>query len=260
VTSDSTLPSASVDEGDDRPVKHSSFWRELPILVIIALALAFVLKTFLIQAFYIPSGSMENTLQIGDRVMVNKLAYRFGDIERGDVVVFNGVDSWAPEVRVPDSGNPLTDALRSVAGAFGLGPANEKDYIKRVIGLPGDHVQCCDKQGRITVNGVPIEEQEYLYKGNKPSEDTFDVWVPDGRIWVMGDHRAASADSRAHIGDPGGGAIPIDSVVGRAFVVIWPFSDMGLLTRPDGIDNDAIDAAQTPPPTKQESQQGSSQP
>ena len=262
MTSDVAPPPATADEADDgSSKKHSSFWRELPILVIIALALAFVLKTFLIQAFYIPSGSMENTLQVGDRVMVNKLAYTFGDIQRGDVVVFSGVDSWDPEIQVADSGNPITDALRSVAGAFGFATPNEKDYIKRVIGLPGDHVECCDKQGRITVNGVPLNEEEYLYNGNKPSEDTFNVWVPDDRIWVMGDHRAASADSRAHIGDPGGGAIPIDSVVGRAFVVIWPFSDMGLLTRPDGIDNDAIDAAQTPRPAKQDSSEtGSSEP
>ena len=228
------------------------------MLVIIALVLAFVLKTFLIQAFYIPSGSMENTLQVGDRVMVNKLAYTFGDIQRGDVVVFSGVDSWDPEIQVADNSNPLKSALQSVAGAFGFASPNEKDYIKRVIGLPGDHVQCCDNQGRITVNGIPLDEEEYLYQGNKPSEDNFNIWVPEDKIWVMGDHRAASADSRAHIQDPGGGAIPIDSVVGRAFVVIWPFSDMGLLTRPDTIDNAKIDDAQTERTTKQES--GSSSP
>jgi signal peptidase I len=239
-------------------VKRSSFWRELPILVIIALVLAFVLKTFLIQAFYIPSGSMENTLQVGDRVMVNKLAYTFGDIQRGDIVVFSGVDSWDPEIQVADSGNPVTSALRSVAGAFGFASPNEKDYIKRVIGLPGDHVECCDKQGQIMVNGIPLDEDGYVFQGNKPSEDNFDIWVPEDRIWVMGDHRAASADSRAHISDPGGGAIPIDSVVGRAFVVIWPFSDMGLLTRPDTINNDEIDDAQTERPTQHQS--GSSSP
>ncbi len=250
-------PAGDVEPGDSR--KRSSFWRELPILVIIALALAFILKTFLIQAFFIPSGSMENTLQIGDRVMVNKLAYTFGDIERGDIVVFSGVDSWDPEIEVADSGNPITDSLRSIAGAFGFAASpNEKDYIKRVIGLPGDHVECCDKQGRIMVNGIPIDETEYLYNDNKPSDDTFDIVVPDDRLWVMGDHRSASADSRAHIGDPGGGAIPIDSVVGRAFVVIWPVSDMGLLTGPDSINNDEIDAAQTERTVKQES--GSSSP
>ncbi len=238
-------PPTSAD--DTAPVSEkrpSSFWRELPILVVIALVLAFLLKTFLIQAFFIPSGSMENTLQVGDRVMVNKLAYTLGDIQRGDVIVFNGVDSWDPEIEVADAGNPFSQALKSVAGAFGFASASEKDYIKRVIGLPGDRVKCCDKEGRITVNGVPIEEP-YIFKGNKPSNDPFDIRVPDGRLWVMGDHRAASSDSRAHIGDPGGGAIPVDSVVGRAFVIIWPFTDTGFLTRPDTIDNDAIDAAQS---------------
>ncbi len=214
------------------------------MLVVIALVLAFLLKTFLIQAFYIPSGSMENTLQVGDRVMVNKLAYTLGDIQRGDVIVFNGVDSWDPEIPVADAGNPVTRALKSVAGAFGFASASEKDYIKRVIGLPGDRVKCCDKNGQLTVNGVPIDEP-YIFDGNKPSNDPFDIRVPDNRLWVMGDHRAASSDSRAHIGDPGGGAIPIDSVVGRAFVIIWPFSDTSFLTRPDTIDNEAIDAAQT---------------
>jgi len=223
--------------------KSGSFWRELPILLIIALGLALLIKTFLMQAFYIPSGSMENTLHVGDRVLVNKLAYRFSDIQRGDVIVFNGVDSWAPEVQVTEPTNPVVRAVRSVAGAFGFASPSEKDYIKRVIGLPGDHVVCCDKQGRITVNGIPLNEN-YLYPGDNPSDQEFDVTVPEGRLWVMGDHRGASSDSRAHVSDPGGGAIPIDSVIGRAFVIIWPFTDATFLTRPDTFDNAAMDAAQ----------------
>lgn len=245
-------PPVSADEPASGEKRSGSFWRELPVLVVIALVLAFLLKTFLIQAFFIPSGSMENTLQVGDRVMVNKLAYTLGDIKRGDVIVFNGVDSWDPEIEVADAGNPFSRALQSVAGAFGFASASEKDYIKRVIGLPGDRVKCCDKDGRLTVNGIPIDEP-YVFDGNKPSNDPFDIRVPDGRLWVMGDHRAASSDSRAHIGDPGGGAIPIDSVVGRAFVIIWPFTDTGFLTRPDTIDNDAIDAAQTDDSLEKES-------
>jgi signal peptidase I len=231
-----------------------SFWRELPILLVIALGLALLIKTFLMQAFFIPSGSMEDTLQVGDRVLVNKLSYRFTDIQRGDVIVFNGVDSWSPEVRVQEPSNPVARAVRSLAGAFGFATPNEKDYIKRVIGLPGDRVQCCDKQGRITVNGVPLNE-DYLYPGDKPSTQDFDITVPPERLWVMGDHRSASSDSRAHLGDPGGGAIPIDSVIGRAFIIIWPFSDTGLLSRPDTFDNEALDAARddlqdpTPAPT-----------
>jgi signal peptidase I len=226
-------PARSVD---DPPKKRTSFWRELPILLVIALGLALVLKTFFIQAFYIPSGSMEDTLQIGDRVMVNKLAYTLGDIERGDVIVFNGVDSWSPEIQVADTSNPLTQALRSVAGAFGFASPNEKDY---------------DGKGRVTVNGIPLDEP-YLYPKDKPSASEFDVVVPPDRLWVMGDHRAASSDSRAHTGDPGGGAIPVDSVVGRAFVIIWPFSDTGWLARPDTIDNEAIDAAQPSESKKRE--------
>jgi signal peptidase I len=252
VTAHAAPPPTSADESATRDKRRSSFWRELPILVVIALVLAFLLKTFLIQAFFIPSGSMENTLQVGDRVMVNKLAYTLGDIQRGDIIVFNGVDSWDPEIEVADTGNPISRAARSVAGVFGFAGASEKDYIKRVIGLPGDRVKCCDKDGRLTVNGVPIDEP-YLFKGNKPSNDPFDIRVPDGRLWVMGDHRAASSDSRAHIGDPGGGAIPVDSVVGRAFVIIWPFTDTGFLTRPDTIDNEAIDAAQSDDALEKES-------
>jgi signal peptidase I len=245
-------PPTTETSGSTKVRRPSSFWRELPVLVVIALVLAFLLKTFLIQAFFIPSGSMENTLQVGDRVMVNKLAYTLGDIQRGDVIVFNGVDSWDPEIEVADTGNPITRALQSVAGAFGFAGASEKDYIKRVIGLPGDRVKCCDKNGQLTVNGVPIDEP-YLFDGNKPSNDPFDIRVPDDRLWVMGDHRAASSDSRAHIGDPGGGAIPIDSVVGRAFVIIWPFSDTSFLTRPDTIDNEEIDAAQSDEPLEKQS-------
>ncbi len=253
MTADAVNPSVDVAESATPKQKRpSSFWRELPILVVIALGLAFLLKTFLIQAFYIPSGSMETTLQVGDRVMVNKLAYDLGDIQRGDVIVFNGVDSWDPEIQVAEPSNPVTRVLQSVAGVFGFASPTEKDYIKRVIGLPGDRVKCCDKEGRITVNGIPIEEP-YLFEGNKPSNDPFDVRVPADRVWVMGDHRAESSDSRAHIGDPGGGAIPVESVVGRAFVIIWPFSEAGLLTRPDTIDNDAIDAAQSDEPIDKES-------
>jgi signal peptidase I len=253
VTAHAAQPPAAVDApGPSREKRSSSFWRELPILVVIALGLAFLLKTFLIQAFYIPSGSMEDTLQIGDRVMVNKLAYTLGDIQRGDVIVFNGVDSWDPEIEVAETGNPVTRALASVAGAFGFASPNEKDYIKRVIGLPGDRVVCCDKQDRITINGIPIEEP-YIFGGNKPSNDTFDIRVPEDRVWVMGDHRAASSDSRAHTDDPGGGSIPVDSVVGRAFVIIWPVVDSGFLTRPETIDNDAIDAAQNDKPIEKQS-------
>jgi len=217
---------------------QGSFWRELPVLIGAALILALVIKSFAFQAFYIPSASMENTLQIGDRVLVNKLVYRLRDVERGDIVVFSGLDSWDEGARPPEPSNPVLRFLRSVGTAFGL-VAGEKDYIKRVIGLPGDHVVCCEAAtGRVTVNGIPLDEASYLYtdpetgERNVPSSQKFDVVVPPGRLWVMGDHRQVSWDSRGHQADSGSGTIPIDSVVGRAFVVIWPVSHWKVLEIP----------------------------
>jgi signal peptidase I len=191
---------------------------------------AALVRTFLVQPFYIPSGSMENTLHVGDRVLVDKVSYRFHDIQRGDVVVFDGADSFAPEVR-RDPGNPLLRPLTALASAFGLAPPGEHDFIKRVIGLPGDRVACCDRSGRVTVNGRAIEEQAYLFPGDRPSKDFFSIKVPPGRLWVMGDHRAASVDSRAHLGDPGGGTVPEARVIGRAMVVLWPLNRIGGLAR-----------------------------
>jgi signal peptidase I len=211
--------------------RRSSLWRELPILALIALALALLIKTFLVQAFYIPSGSMQNTLQPGDRVLVSKLTYRFRDIQRGDIVVFNGVDSFAPEVSVAEPSNPVSRALQWTASALGLPTVNEKDFIKRVIGVPGDRVRCCDPRGRVTVNGQPLNEP-YLYPGDSPSMQTFDVVVPPGKLWVMGDHRSDSKDSRSYLGDPGGGMVPESRVVGRAFAIVWPLSRAALLPIP----------------------------
>src|SRR5579875_89623 len=207
-----------------------SFWKELPVLVVVALALTLIIKTYAIQAFFIPSGSMQNTLAIGDRVLVNKLVYDVRNIHRGDIVVFSGNGSWNPGV-APKSSNVFTKFGNSVLSMFGL-EGNQNDYIKRVIGVPGDHVACCDAQGRVTVNGVPLNEQSYLYPGNPPSETRFSITVPAGRLWVMGDHRDVSYDSRGHVGDPGGGTIPENAVVGRAFVVIWPVSQWTILGIP----------------------------
>jgi len=213
--------------------RSSSFWKELPILLLIAFGLAFVVKTFLVQAFFIPSGSMEKTLEIGDRVLVNKVVYHLRPIARGDVVVFNGVDSFTPEVSIVEPTDPMGKAVDWFGRTFGFAPPSERDFVKRVIGVPGDHVVCCDAAGKVTVNGVELDEASYLYPGNAPSDDAFDVTVPDGKLWVMGDHRAASSDSRAHLGDPGGGFVPTDRVIGRAFAVVWPFRDATLLPIPD---------------------------
>jgi signal peptidase I len=233
--------------------KPRSLARELPILIGVALIIALIIKTFVVQAFYIPSGSMENTLHVHDRVLVNKLIYHFRSIHPGDVVVFNGAGSWTPEPATQVSSNPIVhaydDTLRplfhAIAGLFGTSPG-QTDFIKRVIGVPGDHVICCNSRGLITVNGVPLHEQSYLYPGNRPGSHPggipgrFNVIVPAGRLWVLGDHRAISDDSRGHENDPGNGTIPISQVIGRAFVVVWPPSHWRLLQIPATFDQPGI--------------------
>ncbi|MEZ0073013.1 signal peptidase I [Planotetraspora sp. GP83] len=211
--------------------RKGSWLREYPVLIVVALGLALLIKSFVVQAFYIPSESMQNTLLVNDRVLVNKLVYHVRDIERGDIVVFSGVDSWDPEVPYEEPGNPIAGFFHWVGTAFGVVPG-EKDYIKRVIGVPGDNVKCCDSKGRITVNGTPLNES-YLYPGDVPSDTSFDVTVPKDRLWVMGDHRSLSFDSRRHTGDPGGGTIPMDKVIGRAFVLVWPFDRAKVLPIPE---------------------------
>jgi len=209
-----------------RKAKGSSF-RELPILVVSALILSIVVKTFLVQFFYIPSGSMENTLQVNDRVGVNKLGALFSEIKRGEVVVFRDPASWlsAPY----DDSTGITKVLKDALVFVGVLPDPAKQYlIKRVIGVGGDRVVCCSPGGKIEVNGIEVDEP-YIYAGNKPSDSTFDVTVPEGFIWVMGDHRGASADSRFHTDDPNKGMVPLDKVTGRALFVMWRLKNMGVL-------------------------------
>ena len=225
--------------------KKGSFWKELPILIVVALVLAFVIRTWVMQAFYIPSSSMENTLLVGDRVLVNKVVYQIRDIERGEVIVFNGDGSWDDPtvVQPPESSNPISRGFTWVQQQLGAAPTG-KEYIKRVIALPGDTVECCDDQNRVLVNGVPLEEDAYLFPDSVASHSEFGpIEVPEGHLWLMGDHRAISYDSRANQNNPGGGAVPIDHVVGRAFVIIWPFSQAGSLSVPPSFDelNDADD-------------------
>jgi signal peptidase I len=233
------------DEQDGQPGEQAkrrrSFWRELPVLVVVALVLALVIKSFVIQAFYIPSGSMQNTLEIGDRVLINKVVYHTRPIHRGDIVVFDGTDSWDFGTPQPSS-NIFSKAVDELEGLIGISQ-DPNIYIKRVIGLPGDHVVCCNTQGQVTVNGVPLSESSYLYPGNAPSTQKFNITVPPGRLWVMGDHRAISYDSRGHMGDPGGGTIPESGVLGRAFVIIWPPSQVGFLNIPATFEQPQLNAS-----------------
>ncbi|MEV6510855.1 signal peptidase I [Streptomyces sp. NPDC051642] len=176
----------------------------ITLTALICLVFLLLLNTFLLQPFQIPSGSMESGLRIGDRVLVNKLAYRFGaHPQRGDIVVFDGT------------------------GYFG-----DADYIKRVVGVGGDHVLCCDEKGRLQVNGRSVDETAFLYPGDAPSTVAFDVVVPDGTLFVLGDHRGDSSDSRDHLGDPGGGMIPVGDVIGRADWIVWPAGHWTHLVRP----------------------------
>lgn len=206
-------------------------FRELVIVVVMALALSFVVKTWLVQAFWIPSQSMENTLIRNDRVLVNKLSPGLVDLHRGDVVVFADPDNWLQPTQRADRG-PVLNAVRDGLIFVGLLPSPSDDHlIKRLIGLPGDHIVCCDKDQRLTVNGVAITEP-YVKPGNVPSTLRFDITVPADKIWVMGDNRGNSEDSRYH--DPSGtgaeGSVPIADVSGRAFSLVWPLNRFSWLS------------------------------
>jgi signal peptidase I len=244
-SSDSTLLAPRDVPGGDapdeldaaRPPKRRHFWRELVLIVVVAAALTLVVKAFVVQVYRIPSASMENTLQIGNRVLVNKIVYHTRSIARGDIVVFSGQDSWGPDAP-PTSGDPIVRIWNGLLADVGLS-SSQTYYVKRVIGLPGDKVACCTA-GKVTVNGVPLSESTYLYPGDAPSFPFKTVTVPAGHLWVMGDHRGDSDDSREHPGDPGGGAIPVSEVVGRAFLVIWPPSQIRDLPIPSTFSQSAL--------------------
>jgi signal peptidase I len=209
--------------------KKSSWW-DIPVTLAIAVGVVLIITTFIVKPFSIPSGSMENTLLVGDRVLVNRMVYHLRDVQRGDVIVFDGTDSFVPAGDKPQR-NPISGALTWVGQSLGLIQPDSTDFIKRVIGVAGDRVVCCDTEGRITINGVALDES-YLYPDDVPSYDQFDVVVPEGKLWVMGDHRSNSADSRSHMGDPGGGFVPTSKVIGRGMVVLWPPSELKVLGIP----------------------------
>jgi signal peptidase I len=210
--------------------RKGSVLREFPILVIVALAVSLVIKSFLVQFFYIPSGSMENTLQINDRVAVNKIPFISKSIDRGDVVVFRDPSNWLPEPYA-DNQNKVIAKIKEGLVLVGVLPNPAKQYlVKRVIGVAGDNV--VGKDGIVTINGKETDEP-YIFAGNKPSELDFNVTVPKGKIWVMGDHRGASADSRYHQDDVNNGFVPESKVTGRVVGIIWPIKNIGTVPSQD---------------------------
>lgn len=252
---DSFSGGAGISEGDggsDRDEAPASggavAWaavKEFAIVVGMALVLSFIVKTWLLQAFYIPSGSMEDTLVLNDRVIVSKLTPGPIDLKRGDIVVFADPGDWLDPAPQQPHGKAET-LIRDGLTFIGLLPDNSENHlIKRVIGLPGDHVVCCDEGGRITINGAPIKEP-YLKPGDAASEQDFDITVPRGRVWVMGDHRSNSADSRVHDGpanDGSTGSVDESLIVGRAVVLVWPLDHFTFLTNPSAT------FAKVPPPS-----------
>jgi signal peptidase I len=219
------------------PQRRGAFWRELLVIVVTALVISSLVKGYAVQTFFIPSGSMETTLHgcpgcRGDRVLVNKFVYRTRDVRRGEVVVFRGTANWPDEEASSAAGGPLLAVLDGLGRLMGA-PATGNDFIKRVIAIPGDTVRCCDSQGRVSVNGVPLDEP-YVFENDR---QTFGpVTLKPGELWVMGDHRGDSSDSRAH------GAIPQSNVVGRAFTVIWPLDRWKSLPVPSTFANPALNA------------------
>jgi signal peptidase I len=218
--------------------RKRTFLQEFPVLIVIALVVSLFIKTFVVQFFYIPSGSMENTLQIDDRVAVNRIPFIANDIKRGDVVVFRDPDNWLPAADLGDS--PFVIAkLKSALVAVGVLPNPAKQYlVKRVVGVAGDRVICCNNNGKLTVNGKEMNEP-YIFAGNVPSDMNFDVTVPKGKLWVMGDHRGASADSRFHQEDINKGFVPLNRITGRVLAVIWPIKNISLVPNVDALNQPA---------------------
>jgi signal peptidase I len=217
---------------------------EVVVVVALALTLALVIKTFLVQAFFIPSGSMENTLLTGDRVLVSKLTPGVFDLHRGDVVVFKDPGGWLDPTQKVDEG-PIRNGIRESLTFVGLLPQDSGEHlIKRVIGLPGDTVSCAGPGQPVKVNGVALSEP-YLFPGNDPSDKQFSETVPAGHLWVLGDHRAISEDSRWHP-HVNHGFVPIKDVVGKAFVIVWPLGRAAMLGIPDTVFARVPDPTSTP--------------
>ena len=251
-----SLPSRNIEQSrggskhrNDSKAKTGglSLLRETAIILVCALVVSWLIKSFLVQAFYIPSESMQDTLEVGDRIMVSRLVPGPFDLNRGDIIVFRDPGFWLPPVIQPDRG-PIGNAVNTLFTAVGLIPEDSGEHlIKRTIGLPGDHVVCCDADGLIQINGVSIVET-YLAAGAIPSQEPFDVTVPPGMLFVLGDNRQDSADSRFNTNKPYGGFVPVDNVVGTAFTIVWPPSRLTIFRLPSDV------FAQVPDPVTSQGQ------
>ncbi|MCX5046195.1 signal peptidase I [Aldersonia sp. NBC_00410] len=248
---DEAPPVNEATDSDTKPKKKQRpFWRELPILIVVALLLSFLLQTFIARVYLIPSESMEPTLHgcagcTGDRILVEKLSYTFGDPKPGDVIVFLGPDSWSADYQSIRSDNSVIRTMQNAGSVFGVVPPDENDLVKRVIATGGQTVECCDDQGRVMVNGKPLDEpyvvNDFPFVPGQLTCDTErksgrcfgPVTVPDGNLWMMGDNRNNSADSRYHVGDELQGTVPVDNVRGKAVFIILPPGRMGTISSPD---------------------------